>query len=72
MQLFQLFGCKAYINIAKETMQKKQKWRVELAIFEFEEKTIPGYKFYRPLYGDFVTTANARFLKFTRRTDMNL
>ena len=73
MQLFQPFGCKAYINIAKETRRKNHKGRAELAIFVgFEENTIPGYKFYRPLYRDFVTTAHARFLKFTRRTDINL
>ena len=73
MQLFQPFGCKAYINIAKEVRRKNHKGRAELAIFVgFEENTIPGYKFYRPLYRDFVTTAHARFMKFTRRSDINL
>ena len=73
MHLFQPFGCRAYINIAKETRRKNHKGRAELAIFVgFEENTIPGYKFYRPLYRDFVTTAHARFMKFTRRTDINL
>ena len=50
MQLFQPFGCKAYINIAKEVRRKNHKGRAELAIFVgFEENTIPGYKFYCPL-----------------------
>ena len=73
MHLFQPFGCRAYINIAKETRRKNHKGRAELAIFVgFEENTIPGYKFNRPLYRDFVTTAHARFMKFTRRSDINL
>ena len=33
MQLFQPFGCKAYINIAKEVRRKNHKRRAELAIF---------------------------------------
>ena len=58
MQLFQPFGCKAYINIAKEVRRKNHKGRAESAIFVgFEENTIPGYKFYRSLYRDFVMTA---------------
>ena len=51
MVSFQPFGCKAYIHIAKEVRRKNHKGRAELAIFVgFEENTIPGYKFYRPLY----------------------
>ena len=70
---FQPFGCKAYIHIAKEVRRKNHKGRAELAIFVgFEENTIPGYKFYRPLYRDFVTTAHCKFLKFVRRTDINM
>ena len=73
MHKFQPFGCKAYINIPKQVRRKNHKGRAELAIFVgFEDNTIPGYKFYRPLYRDFVTTAHARFIKFTRRKDINL
>ena len=44
-----------------------------MAIFVgFEDNTVPGYKFYRPLYRDFVTTAHCKFLHFTRRTDIHL
>ena len=39
---------------------------------DFDDNTIPGYKLYRPLYRDFVTTLHARFMKFTRRTVINL
>ena len=73
MQNFQPFGCKAYIHIAKQVRRKNHKGSAELAIFVgFDDNTIPGYKFYRPLYRDFVTTVHARFMKFTRRTDINL
>ena len=66
MHLLQPFEFRAYINIAKETKRKNHKGRAELAIFlEFEENTIPGYKFYRPLCRDFVTKVHARFMKFT-------
>ena len=41
MHLFQPFGCKAYLNIAKETRRKYHKRRADSAIFvAFEEKTI--------------------------------
>ena len=73
MLLFQPFGCKAYVYIAKEVRRKNHKGRAELAIFVgFEENTVPGYKFYRPLYRDFITTVHCKFLKFIRRTDINL
>ena len=73
MQLFQPFGCMAYINIAKEVRRKIHKGRSELAIFiGFEENTIPVYKCYRPIYIDFLTKAHARFMKFARCTDINL
>ena len=73
MQLFKPFGCKAYINIAKQVRRKNHKGRAEMAIFVgFEDNTIPGYKFYRPLYRDFITTAHCKFLPFTRRTDIHL
>ena len=71
--MFQQFGCRAYNNIAKETRRKNNKGRAKLTIFvEFEKNTIPGYKFYHPLYRDFVTTAHARLMKFTRRSNVNL
>ena len=38
----------------------------------FDDNTIPGYQFYSPLYRDFVTTRHARFIKFLRRTNINL
>ena len=73
MYLFQTLGCRAYNNIAKETRRKNHKDRDELAIFVgFEENTIPCYKFCRTLYRGFVRTAHARFMKFTRRSDINL
>ena len=73
MITFQPFGCKAYMHIAKEVRRKNHKGRAELAVFVgFEENTIPGYKFYRPLHRDSVTTAHCKFLKFVRRTDINL
>ena len=73
MQQFEPFGCKAYVYIAKEVRRKNHKGRAELAIFVgFEDNTVPGYKFYRPLYRDFITTAHCKFLKFIRRTDINL
>ena len=34
MHLFQLFGCRAYINVANETRRKNHKGRAELAIFD--------------------------------------
>ena len=56
-----------------EGRRKHCKGRAELAIFiDFEENTILGYMFYRPLYRDFVTTAHAHFTKFVKRTDINL
>ena len=73
MQLFQPFGCKAYINIAKEVRRKNHKESAESAIFVgFEENTMPGYKCNRPLYRDFVKMAHARLIKFTQRSNINL
>ena len=73
MHLFQPSGCRAYINKDKETRRNNHKSRANLAIFVgFQENTVPGYKFCRPLIRDFVTTAHARFMKFTTRSVINL
>ena len=54
-------------------MRTNHKGRAELENFMgLEDNTIPGYKFYRPLYRDFATTAHARLMKFTRRKNRNL
>ena len=73
MHEFQPFGCSAYEKFLKQVRRKNHKRRAEQAIFVgFEDNTTPGYKFYLSLYGDFVTTAHARFIQFTRRKDINL
>ena len=73
MLKFEPFGCKAYLHVAKEVRRKNHKGRAEMAIFVgFEENTVPGYKFYRPLFRDFVRTAHCKFMKFIRRSDINL
>ena len=69
MKHFQPFGCKAYLHIPKSVRRKHHKGRAELGIFVgFDEQTYPGYKFYRPLYRDYVVTAHCRFAKWIRRS----
>jgi len=69
MKHYQPFGCKAYLHIPKATRRKNHKGRAELGIFVgFDEQTYPGYKFYRPLYRDYVITAHCRFAKWVRRS----
>ena len=73
MQKFQPFGCKEYVHIAKQVRRKNYMGCAGLVIFVgFDDNTIPEYKFYRPLYQDFVTTVHARFMKFTRRTSSSI
>ena len=55
------------MNIAKEVCRNVYKGRAKLAIFVgFEENTLPGFKFYRSLYSDFIMTAHCKFRKFIR------
>ena len=69
MKHYQPFGCKAYLHIPKSVRRKNHKGRAELGIFVgFDEQTYPGYKFYRPLYRDYVITAHCRFAKWIRRS----
>jgi hypothetical protein len=69
MKHYQPFGCKAYLHIPKAVRRKNHKGRAELGIFVgFDEQTYPGYKFYRPLYRDYVITAHCRFAKWVRRS----
>jgi hypothetical protein len=69
MKHYQPFGCKAFLHIPKAVRRKNHKGRAELGIFVgFDEQTYPGYKFYRPLYRDYVITAHCRFAKWVRRS----
>ena len=73
MQIFSSLGARHTSTLRYKFDKRITKGCAELVIFVgFDDNTIPGYRFYRPLYRDYVSTVHARFLKFTRLMDINL
>ena len=63
MKHFQAFGCRAYIHIPSQIRRKNHKGRAEMGIFVgMEDSVLHGYKFFRPIYRDYVTSVHATFV----------
>jgi hypothetical protein len=63
MKHLQAFGCRAYVHIPSQIRRKNHKGRAEMGIFVgMEDSVINGYKFFRPLYRDYITSVHATFV----------
>jgi hypothetical protein len=81
MKHFQPFGCRSYVHIPSQIRRKNHRGRAELAIFVgMDPSVIHGYKFYRPMYRDYITSGHAKFVPLNSQgsnliqndtTDMN-